>query len=239
MSELFAQYRTHIKLGFRVEIYSYPNQNSTSRGRPGCMTARNPLRSLSWHAFKDHLDWGCRDGGPLISFFTNWHRAMHWRQWHINRGAKDVALMAVWLDGLQVYDAYEIASALGVRRGHISQHQDEYLLYGGINEDDYRILAVFSGILDPEPVGLSLPGCKFEAKIPGGFSRPSLGLQEITGSRRLKDATEDIMLEVYSCTGIINSFQIASLLLSVGGVPYTSRPCANGRKYDYIIRLGF
>ena len=140
MSELFAQYRTRLKLGFRVEIYSYPNQNSTSRGRPGCMTARNPLRSLSWHAFKDHLDWGCRDGGPLISFFTNWHRAMHWRQWHINRGAKDVALMAVWLDGLQVYDAYEIAYALGVRRGHISQHQDEFLLYGGINEDDYRII---------------------------------------------------------------------------------------------------
>ena len=123
-------------------------------------------------------------------------------------------MIAVWLDGLKVYDAYAIARHLGMDRPE--QHLDEFLLHGSICADSYRILAMFHGALEPEEVVLSLPGWAFEASIPRGFAHSPNTYTIYT--RTLTDATDDFRDETYSLTGIQGGAKLDSLLRSIGGI---------------------
>jgi hypothetical protein len=75
------------------------------------------------------------------------------RRRFIEDGAQNVVVMAVWLEGLEVYDAYDIARHLPMRRPE--QHLEEFLLHGSICADSYRILAMFHGTEELEEVALS------------------------------------------------------------------------------------
>lgn len=70
------------------------------------------------------------------------------RKTFIEQGAQNIIVIAVWLKGLEVYDAYNIACNLGMDCPE--QHLDEFLLHGAIWADSYRILAVFHGNLELE-----------------------------------------------------------------------------------------
>jgi len=68
------------------------------------MIARNSARRLDHKAFRDHFAWGSRIGGPYIIL-----RYTGTEQWHGERDAsrkgRKIIVIAVWLDGLEVYDA--------------------------------------------------------------------------------------------------------------------------------------
>lgn len=127
--------------------------------------------------------------------------------------AKNVVVIAVWLEGLEVYNAYDIARHLHMN--HPEQHLDEFLLQGSICADSYRILAMFHGTHELEDVVLSLPDCTFEATIPGGFARSTQ--TSTICMRTLRNATGDFQDELYSLTGNIGGAKLDSLLRSVGG----------------------
>ncbi len=92
------------------------------------------------------------------------------RQVFINEGAQDVVIIAVWLKDLpNVYSAYDVAHALQFSGRQLGQDRDEILVCGGIFADSYRILALFRGILPPEDIAISLPGLRFEVRVPGNF----------------------------------------------------------------------
>ncbi|KAI0855006.1 hypothetical protein F4860DRAFT_520297 [Xylaria cubensis] len=210
-SDPFERYKTKLSLGFRVEY----NRNSTFRGSPGSMIPRNPERGLDVGAFRDHFDWNCRRGGPFISFFGEWRRALRWRSTLIGLGYRDMVVIAVWLDDLEVFDASDIARDIGCQK--VSWHENEYLLHGGIHAEQYRILAMFRGDDDLEPVKLSVKDSQFEIDLPGDFIR-SLGELPVnpinTGAQ---DITEAIKREFFTRTRDQSGSKLDYLLLSMGG----------------------
>ncbi|KAM9877596.1 hypothetical protein VDGL01_08332 [Verticillium dahliae] len=205
----YGRCRFPLQVGFRVEVHDaeHQSENNTFRRGEGSMVARDPSRDLDDDAFRDHLTWGSRRAGPLISFTSNWNRAMERRKRFIEDKAQNIVVIAVWLEGLEVYDAYDVARHLPMKRPE--QHLDEFLLYGNICADSYRILAMFHGVLEPENVTLSPQGWVFEASVPGGFAHP-------TRTGTLRNATEDFRDETYSLTGIKGGVKLDSLLRSIG-----------------------
>ena len=178
------------------------------------MVAREPRRGLDDDTFRDHLTWRSRCPGPFISFTTNWNSAMKRRKTFINQGAQNIIVIAVWLEGLEVYDAYDIARYL--RMGRPEQHLDEFLLHGTISADSYRILAMFYGNLELENVALFTPGWSLEASIPRGFAQSTQTATICT--RALRDATKDFQDEMYSLTGTRGGVKLDSLLHSISGI---------------------
>ncbi|OTB06005.1 hypothetical protein M426DRAFT_10142 [Hypoxylon sp. CI-4A] len=185
------------------------------------MVARNPGRSLDERAFEDHFDWWCGTEGPFISFFNTWDRALYWRYKLINGKAFEAVIIAVWLDGLELYDALEIAKTMPSVE-YKSWHYGEYLLRGGIDAGSGRILARFNGILSPRLLALHLPDLALEARLPGEFPR------------LIKDATQCIMDEVQERTGDRGGVKFESLILSMGGRRYS---CESSDKGEMTIVL--
>ena len=204
------------QVGFRVEVHDaqHRSENNTFRHGERSMVARNPWRVLDSDVFRDHLTWGCRCAGPLISFTSNWDLAMVRRKRFIEDKAQNVVVIAVWLEGLEVYHAYDIACHLRMERP--KQHLGEFLLHGSICAGSYRILAMFHGTQGLEEVALSLPGWTFEASIPRGFAR-SIQTSTIC-TRTLRNATSDFWEETYSLTGTIGGVKLSSLLSSIGRI---------------------
>lgn len=203
------RYRSSLEVGFRVEVHDpqHRSENNTFRCGEGSMVARDPCRGLSNRAFQDHLTWRSRRAGPFISFSNNWNRAMKRRKTFIEQGAQNIIVIAVWLKGLEVSDAYNIACNLGMDCPE--QHLDEFLLHGAIWADSYRILAVFHGNLELEDVALYGAGWSSEASIPGGFAHCT---QTATICRRaLGNATEDFRDEICSLTGTGSGNKLESL----------------------------
>jgi len=132
----------------------------------------------------------------------------------INQGAQSVVVIAVWLDGLEVYDAYDIARHLSMDRPE--QHLGEFLLQGTIWADSYRILAMFYGNLPLEDVALSTQGWIFEASLPGGFTRYTQ--TAIIDTRTPRDVTKDLEDEIYSFTGTRGGVKLDCLLRSICGI---------------------
>lgn len=149
------------------------------------MIARDPSRGLDDGVFRDHISWN-RRAGPLISFSSNWNKAMRRRGKFIDQGAQNVIVIAVWLEGLEVYDAYGIACHLHTDRP--AQHLDEFLLHGAIDSDSYRILSTLHGTLELKDMAVSVAGWTSEAKIPGGFAHSTQN--STLRTRVLKDATK-------------------------------------------------
>lgn len=116
----------------------------------------------------------------------------------LEAGNKDVVIIAVWSKGLPfVYDAYEVAKALQ-RDGGLdsSSHTDEYLIYGRIWADEYRVLAVFSGQNELENVPLEGPSLTGSSTVPD-FTTSQVSSE--TAGNRLEQMLGQ---EIYSRTGI-------------------------------------
>lgn len=109
--------------------------------------SKGPHVPLTREAFANCLSWKKVDT-PLIPFTTIWEKAMRRRGELLEDGRKQIVIIAVWAKGLQnVYNAREVAEMLGNDNGNINKwnHNDEYLIYGGIPANDYRLLAMFVG----------------------------------------------------------------------------------------------
>jgi hypothetical protein len=81
-------------------------------------------------------------------------------------------IIVVWAEDMHnLYRAKDVATALGYNyngqdpRRRLQYYRNEYLVWGGISADDYRILAVFPGdaLEDPSccalPIEASRPSC--------------------------------------------------------------------------------
>lgn len=130
-------------------------------------------------------------------------------------------IIAIWAKGLRnVYDAYEVAMWLGYRerswdtRRRLEHHLDEYLVWGGISEDEYRMLAIFDGRSE-QSLSLSVPTYPGLASVPNGF----LTVPGETAEKKLKN-------EIYQHTGIKGeSEQLICLIGFMNGAfdcPWTS-----------------
>ena len=162
------------------------------------MVARSPDRPISRQAFDDCLSWK-KINTPFIPFFSKWERALAWRRSLIEQGEKDVVIVAIWSKGLHnVYDAYEVAEALGYcdggsnARNRLANHLDEYLVFGRIPADEYRILAIFNGQKEQGNVTLSVPRLSGSATVPDAF------MTDVPG----RTANEKLENEIYQHTGI-------------------------------------
>lgn len=227
-------------VGFRVEVHDpgHKCNNDTFRGGDGGgMLSRDPDRPLDATAFREHLE-GAPEGGPLISFTRSWACAMQCRDDYIKKEkAQDVVVIAVWLKGLTLYDASEVASS-----EHVDLNPDqkvrllnEVLLYKSVLEKERRILATLYGTQEAEMVQLSLPR----------FTSPYLELSDLPWvpaerptqlhlpifkssiSVPPKPAgphppiAERLGLEMYHHTGILDAAKYIHLALSMCGQEYT------------------
>lgn len=211
-------YRWDVRMGFRVEVHDrgHPSENKTFRYGQGSMVPRDPLRPLDAGAFRDHLNWGSRHAGPPLSFTSKWERAMIRMQRFIEQGARDVVVLAVWLEGLEIYDAYGVAGRL--QPAHQDRHLDEFLLRGAIDSESYRIMAAFDGNREQEDVTLTTisPRIICTATIPRGFTR--CAQFSAFGQAPSRDATVNIRDELYSRTGTRDEVKLDSLLRRISGV---------------------
>ncbi|UKZ77663.1 hypothetical protein TrVFT333_005387 [Trichoderma virens FT-333] len=163
----------------------------------------------------DHLLWK-QQRGPFISFFTSWRAAVCWRQMMIKKGAKNVIIVAVWLEGLPlVYDALSIAQSLRLGRLHL--FQDEVMVYGGISADSYRIRAIFHGNEKTVETTLSVYGIDVTVQMPGGFV-DEVSTKMHVCTQCLPDATDALRDKIYMCTGTLDDDKLFGLALSMGGI---------------------
>jgi hypothetical protein len=130
-----------------------PKTSSTRFNEDGDLPPRGLLPTYDW-VFGRHLSWDDRNfPSPFLSTFSSWRRIMNWRRWMLRQGGVntgDLCIVAIDTDRVNTcYDAYGIAQRLGYtdsgihRRRRLSNHRDEYLIYGSISADDYAILATF------------------------------------------------------------------------------------------------
>lgn len=190
---------------FRVECHDResPAYNSTLDGMPEIpdMVARDPMRPVTRKAFDDCLSWR-RVNTPFIPLTGSWTQALRRRRKLIEKGESDVVIIAVWSQGLlSVYNAYDIANWLGYlqrsldKRRRLGHHLSEYLVYGRISCDEYRILAIFEGTSDQTDINLNVAGLDFNLQgrttIPGSFMTDAPG----------ETADEKLEHEIYLRTG--------------------------------------
>jgi hypothetical protein len=149
-------------------------------------------------AFDNHLSWN-RTDTPFLSLFNSWDKTLRWRKWLLDRDVRDIIIIAVWADDLHsLYEAEDIARTLRYndsgqdRRRRLRNHRHEYLVWGGICADDYRILAVFPGNGPERPVPLCSRTRRVVANLPGDFA----------SNAALRDVSEALLIEIYSCTGV-------------------------------------
>ncbi|KAK4069849.1 uncharacterized protein Triagg1_6644 [Trichoderma aggressivum f. europaeum] len=203
-------YRCQRSIGFRVEAHG-----NCTFDKHGNMIARNPWRTGDAQACRDHLQWTRREG-PFISFFTSWKAALRRQQFMLSRGAEEVVIVAVWLEGLTlVYDALQIARDLGL--GNLDWFRNEVLVHGAIYADNYRILAIFPGNENTKEVVLHLDGLNRRARIPGEFI-DGVSIKRTIGG--MPDVTELLQDEIYSLTGTRGDAKLNPLVLSMADGEY-------------------
>ncbi|PTB59390.1 hypothetical protein M431DRAFT_75816 [Trichoderma harzianum CBS 226.95] len=179
------------------------------------MVARNPWRAGDAQACSDHLQWRQREG-PFISFFTSWNAALRRQHWLINNGAREVIIVAVWLDGLLlVYDARRIARDLNL--GNLHWFQNEVLVHGGIPADSYRILAIFHCNGDIKDAALHLDGLNTEVRIPEGYIDGVSIKGNIGGKPNITELLRD---ELYTRTGTRDDAKFIPLVLCMANLTY-------------------
>ena len=207
-------------IGFRVEVHDahHRARNWTIREN-GDMRARCPARCADATAVRDHLSWR-RTIGPFISFFTNWNMALNrWRRM-IQSGASNVVIVAVWLRGLPVYDAFDLARTLNFQSTDVFLY--EVLLHASIPADSYRLLAVFCGRRGTTAV-LCTGRLQAEITMPEGF------VSGVTISKRvcvrcLPDISERLRDELYMRTGGRDDLKLLFLVLAIVNVNYVCQP---------------
>jgi hypothetical protein len=187
------------------------------------MVARGPNRPITRQAFDDCLSWE-KVNTPFIPFTSKWERALKRRRRLIQEGQKDVVIIAIWSKGLRnVYDAYEVAKTLGFcdggsnARKRLAPHLHEYLVFGGIPADEYRILAVFNGQREQENIALSVPRL-----LSGSATVPDAFMTDVPG----RTANEKLENEIYQHTGIRGEsgklLYLIGLMIGAFDCPWTS-----------------
>jgi len=114
----------------------------------------------------------------IHSFTSSWKRALKKRQDLIEKGRKDVVIIAIWSKGLRnVYDAYEVADI------RIRQWLLKYA-----KPFSNRTLANFNGQGERENIAIGVAGLTGSVTVPEAFIRnvlgetPSPGLEAASGS---------------------------------------------------------
>lgn len=199
---------------FRVE-----NSNNSSF-RNHNMVARDCGIPPTWQACDNHLSWNRTANTPFLSFFTCWGQALRRRRYFQNRGEQGVVIIAVWAKDIHhLYKAEDIARALGWdnsgqdRRRKLAYFRHEYLVWGGIAADDYRILGVFSGDGPERSVLLcsitmtNNTTHTFQASLPGNFG----------DNATQRDVSTEVLNEMHSCTGVIDAYKYNVLIACIGG----------------------
>jgi hypothetical protein len=150
---------------------------------------------------------------PFLSFFNSWIKALRRRKWLLDQGARDVVIIVIWAEDLHyLYQAEDIATTLGYndsgqdRRRRLRNHWHEYLVWGGIFADDYRILAVFRGDGPERSVLLCSLTNSVAANLPGDFA----------SNAALQDVSEELLIEIYSCTGVKDVYKHNILVAYIG-----------------------
>jgi hypothetical protein len=195
-----------------------PKTSSTRFNGNGDLPARGLLPTHDW-VFDYHLSWYKRNfPSPFLSTFCSWRRIMYWRRWMLSQDGVnigDLYIVAIDTDRVHTcYDAYDMAQRLGYTdsgihpRRRLSNHRDEYLIYGGISADDYAILAIF-------PAG----GNEVYRQVDGhSVPLPAAYLEYLSrlASHGLRmTVVEDLATEIYSSTGVYNDRQLAALLTAM------------------------
>ncbi|KAL5585263.1 hypothetical protein FOVSG1_014652 [Fusarium oxysporum f. sp. vasinfectum] len=210
-------------IGFRVECHDkncgFASQHSIdfSSIRPRCYISDDDF----WQAAEDHLSWK-HIRTPFVSFFRSWESALNWRKRLIERGGREIIIIAVWLKDLsEVYDAYNIAQRLLGRkdlnsssrlRRNLDCFRGELLVQGGIDYMEHRILACFEGdSLEIERRSIS-PLIKFPERslvvsIPRG-TLPTYGNSNLS-------ITQQLEYEMLSLTGVRNDAKLCVLVLAM------------------------
>ncbi|KAM0352493.1 hypothetical protein ACHAPU_002161 [Fusarium lateritium] len=131
--------------------------------------------------------------------------------------------MAVWLRGLAIFDATDVArwfgrstetSPNGPRRRRAPNRGSELLVPGGIRAEEHRIIACFN-VNGPatEPVDLSLGTNRcslFTIRIPKG-SLPTIGNTDLTAPERLA-------YEIHTRTGVWDPIKLSVLIQAMCGL---------------------
>jgi len=109
-------------------------------------------------------------------------------------------IIAVWAEDMHhLYKAEDIAETLGYDdsgqdpRRRLRNHRHEYLVWGSILADDYRILAVFAGDGPERSVPLRSYTNSVRVNLPGDF---------VSDDAALEDVSEELLNEIQSCTGV-------------------------------------
>lgn len=120
-------------------------------------------------------------------------------------------------------------------RNRLSTHLDEYLVFGGIPADEYRILAIFNGQKEQENIALRVPRLlRASATVPDAFMTDVPG---ITANEKLEN-------EIYQHTGIRGeSDQLLYLIVTmIGGFDslgiIRSRANAPGAAFSTVGSVG-
>jgi len=172
----------------------------------------------TWRACDNHLSWNPTADTPFLSFFTCWGQALQRRRYLQNQGKQGIVIIAVWAKDIHhLYKAEDIARALGYnnsgqdRRRKLAYFRYEYLVWGGIAADDYRILGVFSGDGPERSVLLrsltnTIHTHTFQASLPGDFGDNAIR----------RDVSREVLDEMYSCTGVIDADKYNVLVACMG-----------------------
>ncbi|KAJ8070714.1 hypothetical protein OCU04_001085 [Sclerotinia nivalis] len=186
---------------FRVEhsgnsSFRVKNSGNSSFNKNDSMLSRNfqdpdqnplPPTHKNFHA---HLAWD-HTPTPFLSFFNTWSEALKRRNWLLNQKYTGISIIAIKAQTLSnLYSAYEVATLLGYPQDKLGRHRREYLVWGGIPADDYRILAIFDG--DGSEKAVSLFGGTVEVVLPGNWARDTVG----------EDLREKLLEEIYILTGV-------------------------------------
>ncbi|KAJ5478640.1 hypothetical protein N7530_004149 [Penicillium desertorum] len=133
----------------------------------------NLSKSPESSAFDSHLSWK-KLPTPFVSFFSTWARAMRWREWLEENHHTDIKVVALWARDMgHVYKAMTVALSLGYsdtgsdNRRNLRNHEDEYLIGSGVDED--RILAVFRGGGDLRAITFDGPFYKTTTSVPSEY----------------------------------------------------------------------
>lgn len=164
--------------------------------------------------FKNHLLWRPEPTG-LLSFTSNFRRAVRRQEFFMETGRTDIVVIAVWAKDLNgVYSAEQVASVLKYPDEMIRNHYDEYLVEGGIAADQFRILAIFEGGGAERDVVFECPFYKISTTIPSGFFP----------GRISDNALNDIGNEIYRHSGVHDDWKRDELVKSIVGRPCVSLP---------------
>ncbi|KAF5245281.1 hypothetical protein FANTH_7403 [Fusarium anthophilum] len=150
-----------VRIGFRVECHDSMGKHASKQqiqlgtnGRSSLTTECNivPGNKQGFiEAAANHLSQK-QVPSPFTSLFRSWESAVRRRDYLSKWGVLNVPIIAIWLEGREVYDAEEIAKSLGyvecpatpdeeTRKLHL--HTDEIFITGGILASENRILAAF------------------------------------------------------------------------------------------------